>query len=167
MYISKIVVICFYSPFLTELHFQDKTCLNFNENVNEGRAKEQIENAFQNIREILKNKKIPGLETWPQKDEISQICDYYKNVAKAKRTVLWNIFKAFEAQNHDVMLVTQTNLARLDMLNRILVNWKGHVSVAVHVTPNQVQEIFTALMNVSITNFLRLHIVLDPIQTVG
>ena len=94
-------------------------------------------------------------------------CDYYKKVAKAKRTILWNIFNASEAHYHDVTLVTQTNLARLYMLNRILVNWKGHVSVAVHVTPNQVHKIFTALMYVSITNFLRLHIVLDLQETVG
>ena len=64
-------------------------------------------------------------------------------------------------------LVTQSNIARLDRLNQILVNWKGHVSVAVHVTQNQVQGLFTALRNVSITNFLRLHIVLDLQQTVG
>ena len=127
-----------------------------------------MKNAFQKIREILEEgEKYPGFETWPKRGKGYKKCDYYKNVAKAKRTVLWNIFNAFEAQYHDVTLVTQSNLARLYMLNRILVNWKGHVSVAVHVTPNQVQGLYATLRNVSITNFLRLHIVLDLQQTVS
>ena len=132
------------------------------------RAEEQIKNAFQKIRDILEEgAKYPGFETWPERRKMFEKCDYYKKVAKAKRAIVWNIFNSSEAHYHDVTLVTQTNLARLHMLNRILVNWKGHVSVAVHVTPNQVQEIFIALMNVSITDCLRLHIVLDLQQTVG
>ena len=147
---------------------QEEVCQSCMEKLQTADQKNRLEKVYQYIKEMIRKVEFsPEIETWPQEGTTYKDCEYYKKVTKAKRIVLRNIFRGSEVQCHDVTLVTQTNLARLDRLNRILSNWKGHISVAVHVTPTQIAQLISTLSMISINNCTKLHIILDLQQTVG
>ena len=133
-----------------------------------------IDYAVSQIKMRLADKEQSGFRTWPERPyqgSQTKRCQYYNDVAKAKRIVMRNVLKTPLPNQRDVTIVTHTSLDRLDQLKRLMDHWTGPVSVAVHVRPEEVPDLSYHLVSLAVntTNLQRLaiHLVFDLVSTVS